>query len=55
MECPKSKSNYKTLIIKLGVNIRNIENTPCLFEYVCVIATSDLFYKMKSKGSPYSV
>ena len=29
MECPKSMSNNKNLIIKLGVNIRNIESTPC--------------------------
>jgi hypothetical protein len=29
MECPKTMSNYKNVIIKLGVNIRNIESTPC--------------------------
>ena len=49
IECPKSKSNYKNLIIKLGVKIRNIESIPCLFKYVVIIATSVLFYKRNPK------
>ena len=49
MECPKSKSNYKNLIRKFGVNIRNIENAPCLFKYVVMISTSVLFYKRNPK------
>ena len=49
IECPKSKSDYKNLIIKLGVNIRNIESIPCLFKYVVIIATSVLFYKRNPK------
>ena len=47
IECPKS--NYKNLIIKLAVNIRNIESIPCLFKYVVIIATSVLFYKRNPK------
>ena len=49
IECPKSKSNHKNLIIKVGVNIRNIENIPCLFKHVVMIATLVLFYKRNPK------
>ena len=49
IECPKSKSNYKNLIIKIGVNIINIESIQCLFKYVVIIATSVLFYKRNPK------
>ena len=49
IECSKSKSDYKNLIIKLGVNIRNIESIPSLFKYVVIIATSVLFYKRNLK------
>ena len=49
IECPKSKSNHKNLIIKVGVDIRNIESIPCLFKHVVMIATSVLFYKRNPK------
>ena len=49
IECPKSKSNYKNLIIKVAVNIRNTESIPCLFKYVVMIATSVLFCKRNPK------
>ena len=49
MECPKSMSNYKNLIIKLGVNIRNIESTPCHLNTQVQLLLQFFFYKWNLK------